>query len=329
MEYPKIAIVILHWKHVSDTIHCLESVKKCNYQNFQIVLLLNGASHDDQITLENTVGKWPEVHILKEKNNTGFAEGNNIAIRYTLNNIKPEYILTLNNDTEVTPDFIEEALAKAMTGIDMVQCLMYEFGDRKQIDKAGIRLSKSLLPFDIKDLDKNYPLFCPSAGAALYSRKLLEAVALDRQITDGFSSIIVKDYFDSDYFAYAEDLDLGFRARLMGFDAALARQSIVYHRGSASTGTMSDFAIYHTYRNLIWTLQKNISLFWKLHFGLYFLIGQVAIFLKNLSRRQHKQITKAWKNAKLEKTINLAKRDIILDKATHKLSDKLISKSLF
>jgi len=330
MEQPKVTITILHWKHVADTMHCLESLQKCTYQNFQIILLLNGCALEDKINIKNTIGsRWTKLIILETDENMGFAEGNNIAIRYALNNLHPEYILTLNNDIEVKNNFIEEAVAKALQGIDMVQCLMYEFTNRNKIDKAGIRLSLSLLPFDIKDVDNHHPLFCPSAGAALYSRKLLETIALERQLTSGFSSSITKDYFDSDYFAYAEDLDLGFRARLMGFNAALAYQSIVYHRGSASTATMSDFVIYHTYRNLIWTLLKAAPKIWRFTLGLLFLIGQLAILVKNFTRGQHKHIIQAWRDALTDKALNLTKREIIYNKANTKLSYKFLSKTLF
>jgi GT2 family glycosyltransferase len=70
--------------------------------------------------------------------------------------------------------------------------------------------------------------------------------------------------FDEDYFAYHEDIDLGFRLRLKGLRCFLVPQAVVYHVGSASTGKHSDFAIYHGHRNLVWTYVKNMPapLFW-------------------------------------------------------------------
>lgn len=328
MEQLKVTIIILHWKHVSDTIHVLESLKKVTYNNFDIVLLLNGCTSDDKITLENTQSKWDKLTILHKKENTGFAEGNNIAIRYAFENSNSDYILTLNNDTEVTENFIEKAVTQAEQGFGMVQCLMYEFDNRQKIDSAGIRLGQSLLPFNIKEIN-THPQFCPSAGAALYSAKLLQKIAIDRQITTGFTNKIVKDYFDSDYFAYAEDLDLGFRARLAGFDSALAEESIVYHKGSASTSQMSDFAIYHTYRNLIWTLIKCAPTSWYWRYGIFFFIGQIAILFKNLQRGQVKQITKAWKDAWKNKEIFQQEKKHIYSYRITKISKHLIDRSIF
>ncbi len=328
MKQPKVSIIILHWKHVSDTVHVLESLKKITYINFDVILLLNGCTNDDKITLENTQSQWEKLTILHEKENTGFADGNNIAIRYALEHSQPDYILTLNNDTEVSENFIEKSIAKAEQGFDMVQCLMYEFDNRQVIDSAGIRLSKSLLPFNIKNINQ-HPQFCPTAGAALYSTKLLQKIAIDRQITTGFTNKIVKDYFDSDYFAYAEDLDLGFRARLAGFDSALAEEAIIYHKGSASTAKMSDFAIYHTYRNLIWTLIKCAPNSWYWRYGIFFIIGQIAILIKNFSRRQHKQIIKAWKDAWKSKEIFQQEKKHIYSYKNTKISKHLIDSSLF
>jgi GT2 family glycosyltransferase len=107
-------------------------------------------------------------------------------------------------------------------------------------------------------------IFSPCAAAALYPRQ----------------AFLDAGGFDEDYFAYHEDVDLGFRLRLNGLRCFYVPQAIVYHVGSASTGKMSDFVIYHGHRNLAWTYVKNFPaiLFWlflPLHFAmsLYYLIS--------------------------------------------------------
>lgn len=328
---PKVSVIILHWKHASDTVACLRSLKKCHYENFDIYLVLNGANREDKITLNNLFSQWDKLTIIENYENLGFAEGNNIAIRKILQKNDTDFILTLNNDTEVEPDFIEQAVIKAQEGFDMVQCLMYEYDNRKKIDKAGIKLTLSGLTFDIKKLSDPAPLFCPSAGAALYSKKLLKDCALDRQVASGFQSTIVKDYFDKDYFAYAEDFDLGFRARLLGYQAALAPKSIIYHKGSASTATMSDFAVYHTYRNLIFTYIKCLPAFWLFLLPPFIKIGQLSIFIKSLSRKQGKVILSAWRDAWKYRRRMLKKREIVQANVKIKPKEviKLFSKRLF
>ena len=119
----------------------------------------------------------------------------------------------------------------------------------------------------------------------MYSREMLEKVAPDG------------NYLDPDYFCYAEDLDLGFRGRLAGFDCVLADKSVIYHKGSASTSKMSDFAVYHTYRNVVWTLVKNlpVSLFFRYLPKL--IIGQKAIILLYFLRRKPGLVLKAYLDA--------------------------------
>jgi GT2 family glycosyltransferase len=101
-------------------------------------------------------------------------------------------------------------------------------------------------------------------------------------------------YFDPSFFAYCEDLDLGWRARLAGFTVGYADKAVVYHKGSAATKPMSDFAIYHTYRNLIWTHFKNMPLplllwqwpwlaaGWLFLFVLYTFKGRPGVILRAL-----------------------------------------------
>jgi GT2 family glycosyltransferase len=94
-------------------------------------------------------------------------------------------------------------------------------------------------------------IFSPCAAAALYRREAILSVG----------------GFDEDYFCYVEDVDLGFRLRLMGYDSVLIPQAIAYHVGSATTGGQkSDFSVYHGHKNLVWTFVKDMpgALFWLL-----------------------------------------------------------------
>ncbi len=257
---PKTAILILHHKKAKLTVNCLESLKKQSTNDFHIYLLIQGASRDDQITLFNLYSDWPQITIIKQEKNYGFAEGNNILIRTALASKEIKYIITLKNDTTVDKNFVQEITSPlaANTTVGMVQAVMKKMNDPDQIDCLGIELMFSGLPFNIKSYDKQKFICCPSAGAAAYSRSLLEAIKTPRQVSTGFESRIEYDYFDSRFFAYCEDLDLGLRARHLEFEPTLSNSAICYHLGSATTSVMSEFAVYHTYRNLIWTLYKNL-----------------------------------------------------------------------
>ena len=286
MNTPQIAIIVLHYKNLADTRACLQSLEKINYPSYSVILANNDADNHGK-TLKD---EFPEITLIQNESNVGFAEGNNAGIRAALKNSQTDAVLILNNDTEVEPGFLSAMASKLPPltkggiegGYDMIAGHMMQYSDRDKIDNLGVVMMKSGLPFNRRD--EKQELFCPSAGCALYTRKLLEAIAYER---DGTTY-----YFDRTYFMYAEDVDLGFRARLLGFESGYAKDAVVYHKGSASSGKLSDLAVYSTYRNLIWTQYKNypltlflrnlfwIVLGWELIFFGYLLKGRPLIIAK-------------------------------------------------
>jgi len=282
MKFPGIAIIVLHYKNLSDTRECLKSLQKIDYPNYCVILVNNdSAEHGEKLQVE--FGDF--IILVQNKKNLGFAEGNNVGLRSALADKNVDAVFLLNNDTEVEPDILTEL---SRTPADMVAPRMIRFDYRDKIDNLGIVLMSSGLPFN--RTNENQKLFCPSGGAALYSRKLLEAVATPSFTKEGAGGW----WFDPLFFAYCEDLDLGWRARLAGFEAAYTTKAIVYHKGSAATSKMSDFAVYHTYRNLLWTQFKNLpaplllwqspwlGLGWFFIFFLYLFKGRSGVILRAL-----------------------------------------------
>ncbi len=293
------AILILHHKKVKLTINCLESLKQQSTEDFHIYLLVQGAEREDQITLFNLYSNWPKITIVNKEKNYGFAEGNNILIRTALADPQTKYIITLNNDTTVDKNFVQEII-KPLTldsDIGMVQAEMKKMNEPNQIDCLGIELMYSGLPFNIKNYDKQNFICCPSAGAAAYSRSLLEQTKIAKQVSSGFESRIEYDYFDSRFFAYCEDLDLGLRARHLGFKPTLANQAVCYHLGSATTSVMSEFAVYHTYRNLIWTLYKNLPAKTIFKLSPWIISGWTALGVNFAKKRMFKIFIRALRDA--------------------------------
>lgn len=292
MEFPHISIIILHYKNLSDTQECLKSLQKLNYERFSVIVVNNDAfAHKN--TLKAEFGKF--IKIIQNDKNLGFAEGNNVGIRHALADKNTDMVLLLNNDTIVKPNFLNEMV---FINADMIAPRMLDYNDHNKIDNLGIVLMSSGLPFNrTRETQK---LFCPSGGCVLYSRKLLESVGL----------------FDDTYFAYAEDLDLGWRARNQGFEAGYANNAIVYHKGSAIHGKLSDFAIYHTYRNLIWTQFKNLPLTLLLLQLPWFFVGHLFIFFYYIFTRHTRTILKAYINGKIGTLLMLKTRSKNLKKKT-------------
>lgn len=310
MLNPEIAIIILNWNGLENTRECLNSLKKINYPNFKIILVDNGSHNNEGAILKNEYADF--IILIQNEKNLGFAEGNNIGIEKALRDSEIKYVLTLNNDTIVDENFITEALKKfGDSKIKMVAPKIMNYYQKNKIDCLGIQFTKSGLSFDIKN--NNAVLFAPCGAAAFYTRDLLENL----KSQDGY-------YFDPDFFAYAEDLDLGFRARLQDFKCALADKSIVYHKGSASTKIMSDLAIYCTYRNIIWVLIKSMPFSLWLAYLPKIIIGQLAIISLWTFRKKPLLILKTYFSALLDMPKILKKRKII--QKNKKISNKDLNK---
>jgi len=209
------------------------------------------------------------IDVIQNDDNYGFAEGNNVGIRKALEDKETGYVLILNNDTVVDKDAIGEMVRKADGG--MVAARMMNFFEKDKVDNLGICLTTSGLGYNRKS--ERYPLFCPSGGCALYRAQALREAALPGG-----------DYFDKDFFIYAEDLDLGFRMRLLGYEAAYATEALIYHKeGTATGGGMSDFSIFHGNRNnLLFLVKSYPSQFWVRYFPGIFLTqaGSILVYLK-------------------------------------------------
>ncbi len=283
MAPSKVAIIILNWNGSDYTLDCLLSLKKLTFLNYKIFLTDNGSSPNDLLKIKDFVGREFNEHQLKlidNKKNYGFAEGNNIAIRQALAEPGVQYVLLLNNDTIVSPELIERGLAAITGAKQMVAFRIMSMDDPKQVDSCGLELTRGGLSYNRRDF--NSLTFCPAGAAALYSRSLLENIKINN------------DYLDSRYFVYAEDLDLGFRARLKGFDCGCVNEPLIYHKGSATTSIMSRTATFYTYRNILWTLYKNFPNWLWVKYFIHIVVGQLAVIMINIWRKQGKLIIKSY-----------------------------------
>ena len=183
--------------------------------------------------------------IIKNEKNYGFAEGNNIGMKYALKALNPDYVLVLNNDTVVDEEFLGEVVkvAESDEKIGSVQSLLLRPGG-EVIDSLG----QELLRWGARDKEinskaktynfKNLEIFGACAAAALYRCKLLKEIG----------------FFDKDFFVIYEDVDLSWRIRLSGFISILASKSVVYHKRGISGRTplnseLIGFKRYHGSKN--------------------------------------------------------------------------------
>ena len=227
MNHSKVSVIILNWNGLHDTIECLESLRNITYPAYDVVVVDNDSKGDDVRVLREKFGDY--VHLIENDRNYGFAEGNNIGMRFALQNSNPDYILLLNNDTVVDAEFLSELVKTAGSGenIGAVQSKLLRKDNVNIIDSAGQQIfsdgtGREIGSDSIDDgaFDSVHEVFGPCAALALFKSSVLRNVGL----------------FDKRFFILLEDADLSWRMRLYGYDTFFVPSSRVYHRGGISRG---------------------------------------------------------------------------------------------
>ncbi len=251
MPQPTISVVIVNWNSRSDLDACLSSLEAQTDHAFDTIVVDNGSADG---SVELVRAKHPAVHLVDTGVNLGFAEACNVGIDAS----RGDWVATLNNDAEAAPDWIAELRSAASAGsarIGMIQSRILFRSDPPRVNSTGV-----LIFTDGGSVDRDYgapaedensppDVFCPSAGAALYRRSMLEEVRLP------------SGYFDRSYFMYFEDVDLGWRCRLAGWEAVYAPRATVVHGFHASASRRGRYFVkVHCKKNHIRTLIKNASL---------------------------------------------------------------------
>lgn len=243
---PLIEIIIPNWNGASLLSHCLQSLRRQTFAAFAVTVVDNG-SQDGSIELVER--QFPEVQLIKLDHNTGFS----VAVNTGIQAARAPWLLLLNNDMEVAPD----CLAALGDGIarypeyEFFALKMMNFHQRDHIDGAGDAVLRGGVGYRLGTMEKDgerysrdRETFGACAGAALYARQLFTRVGL----------------FDKDFFAYLEDVDLNLRARRLGHRCMFLASAIVYHIGSASSGSkINALTVRLSTRNNCFVLAKNYS----------------------------------------------------------------------
>jgi GT2 family glycosyltransferase len=241
---PLISVVVVNFNGKHFLHDCFSALLCQDYTPFEIIMVDN-ASNDGSV--EYVQQNFTKVKISIQTTNLGFAGGTNAGIREA----KGTYILTLNNDTVVSPDFIKELVQQMVSNSTVGMCASKMILPNGRINSTGICISRSGAAWD-RGMNKadhgqyefGGEVFGPCAGAALYRRAMLDEIRL----------------FDEDFFLFMEDVDLAFRARLAGWRCIYVPAARVVHMHGGSAQTGSDLAVYYGNRNIVWNVFKNYPL---------------------------------------------------------------------
>lgn len=239
-------VVVLNWNGHTYLRDCLNSLFAQTYPDVHVLVVDNASPDESWRIVED---EFPAAALLRIPENLHFARGMNAGFAKALEDPNAAYVVALNNDVRVDPEWLASLVAAAgEPRVGMVASKML-FMDRPTVLNStglcpapdGGGMDRGWNQRDDGRYDGRTGVFGPSAGAALYRREVLEATGL----------------FDGDFIAYGEDLDLAFRARLRGWSARFAPRAVVYHKYSASIGGRSPWKTYICERNRIWTLLQN------------------------------------------------------------------------
>lgn len=241
----KTTVVIPNYNGMPYMETCLLAMRAQHVRPDRVIVVDNGSTDGSAEYVEQ---HFPEVTLIRMGENTGFCGAVNAGIRASGD---AAYVILLNNDTEAEPDFTG-ALVGAMEGdpaIFSAQAKMLKMDDPEKMDDAGdfyCALGWAFARGKGKSASRytaRTNLFFSCAGAAIYRMRLLEETGL----------------FDERHFAYLEDCDIGWRARILGYKNVFVPEARVKHVGSASSGSVYNlFKVRNTSRNSIYLIVKNM-----------------------------------------------------------------------
>ena len=279
-DKPFFSVIIVNFNGCDYLQGAVDSLKNQTVQDFELFVVDNASSDESMEQLD--VSGVSNVHLMPEAENHGFAKGNNIAAAKA----KGEWLVMLNPDAVADESWLE----KIKDGIDrypdtkMFASAQYSLDEPSLMDGAGDCYHVFGIPWrggygrPVEEMPSEGECFSPcGASAAFHRQTFLDA-----------------EGFDESFFCYCEDVDLGFRLRLMGHRCIFLPQAMIHHAGSALSNKVGDFAVFYGTRNRFWVFVKNMPAlaFWVMllpHLGMTFLI-----YLRGIQTGRAKPVRKAW-----------------------------------
>ncbi|MDC1371467.1 glycosyltransferase family 2 protein [Flavobacteriaceae bacterium] len=292
MTEPKIAIIIINWNTYQLTFNCLKSLESCSYKNKKVFFVDNGSTDGsgDKIALE-----FPEINYIKNKENEGFTGANNKALKLILKQ-NFDYVLLLNNDTEVNPNFLSllQSRMDSDKNLAATQPLILDFPNKKTIWSAG------------GSYNTFFCLFKTRYKGIIYKPKL----KIDT-FTEWISGccVLVKTavirevgLLDNRFFAYFEDADWSIRMTNLGYKLGVVPSSIIYHHQSGSVkknnisfeGNLSPYTHYLNVRNHIYLIKKH-TFFNRKGSCVYQILKIISYFIYFIFRGRFGKFKMVWR----------------------------------
>ena len=241
----QITIIIPNYNGKELLENCIHTLEKQTFQDFKVLVVDNGSTDGSCEISSETLN----LEYIRLSENQGFCGAVNIGIRHT----RTPYLILLNNDTEAEEHFVEKLYEGIQRSQNIFSCeaQMIDFKDHTRMDNAGdyyTALGWAVARGRGKKVE-NYQtpkrVFSCCAGAAIYRTGMFQEIGM----------------LDEHHFAYLEDVDLGYRARIHGYENWYEPEAKIYHVGSATTGNRyNEKKVFLAARNTIFVLYKNMPM---------------------------------------------------------------------
>jgi GT2 family glycosyltransferase len=240
---PSVSVIIVNWNRHDLLRACLSSLQQQTFRDFEVIVVDNG-SVDGSLEMLRSA-PLEQVRIIENPENRGFCAANNQGIQAS----RGQFIALLNNDAEAEPRWLEELLGALVPepAVGMAASKILTWEDRGIIDKAGHLIypdgqnrGRGTGERDRGQYDRLEEAAWPDGCAALYRRSLLEQIG----------------GFDEDFFAYADDAELGLRARIAGWRCLYVPTAVVRHHTGSTLGRYSAERLFLIERNRLWLAAK-------------------------------------------------------------------------
>jgi GT2 family glycosyltransferase len=257
----KASIIIPHFNGKQHLDDCLHSLRQQTFTDFEVLLVDNGSTDGSQAYVRQ---QFPEVRLLELGRNLGFTGACNAGWRAA----QGEFIILLNNDTEADPNWLGEVVGGfgryPQAGAIASKMLLFDrrdhfhtAGDYVRID--GIPGNRGVWQRDVGQYDREEVVFSACGGAAAYRRQLLDEIG----------------FLDDDFFFSCEDVDMGWRANLAGWQTMYIPTAVIYHKLKATGGSVT--GSYYDGRNFLYLVWKNYPTSLLRRYGWLILKAQLRI----------------------------------------------------
>jgi len=249
---PSVFTIILNYNNYSDTIETIESVISLEYDANSVLLVENSS---DKSIIRKIRTQFPDLAIIENKKNLGYAGGNNRGIQKAIGS-GADYIFLLNNDVKLEKDVLKKCVSamEKSPGCGACQPIIVTFDNKERVWSAGTQLYFGYPRLYLKEtkLKKNGTITSPFGlvGCAI----LFRSAALQQT-----------GLFDESLFLLHEETDWCIRAKQLNFSLLIISNAIVYHKISATIGLFSKVYLYYIGRNWLLVGKKNFSSFYYLY----------------------------------------------------------------